>query len=143
MKFFTLATIFAAASAVSGSQLKYQNIYNSAYSLDLNSASCSNGPNGLVTKYGTQNSQQFRTKLKPGVYVAAAQAPWGSPKCGLCWKLVGTKSQRSAYFVTVDNSAPTIVGGEDMFKALSPSKTLFEGVIEVWAYQRPQSECFK
>jgi len=125
--------------------LKYDGKYDASSSLDLHTVSCSDGANGLLTKYNppVQNTQQLRTKLKSGVYLAAAQAPWNSPKCGLCWKAVGAKTKREAYFVTIDNSAPTIVGGQDLFSVLSPSRSTSEGVLDVYVYQRPSSECYR
>ncbi|TGJ64844.1 hypothetical protein EYR41_008854 [Orbilia oligospora] len=143
MKFFAITTLFAAVA--SASKLKYDPKYDASASLSLSVVTCSDGANGFLTKYKNQvrNTQQLRTKLKPGVYLAAAEAPWNSPKCGLCWKIVGAKSQRSAYFITIDNSTPAIVGGQDLFSALSPSKKTVEGTIDVWVYQRPASECYK
>jgi hypothetical protein len=66
---------------------------------DLNLVACSNGENGLITKFGFANIQP----LYP--YVAAySGATWNSPVCGQCMELMF--SSRSIYITVIDQCGP-------------------------------------
>ncbi|KAK6543137.1 hypothetical protein TWF694_007057 [Orbilia ellipsospora] len=138
-----LTSLFVATATAS--QLKWDPHYDSSYSLPLDTVSCSDGQAGFLTKYQgqIQNTQQLRTKLNPNIYFAAADALWNSPNCGKCWKIVGTQTGVTAYFVVIDNAVPDIVGGSDLFQQLAPDGNTGLGIIEVYVYEEPDSTCFK
>jgi hypothetical protein len=61
----------------------------------LNNASCSDGANGLVTKFG------YNTVEPMYPYVAAySNISWNSPNCGQCMKV--TYKGKSVHFTAID-----------------------------------------
>ncbi|KAF3921605.1 hypothetical protein AA313_de0206414 [Arthrobotrys entomopaga] len=143
MQFTAILTLLVAS--VSASQLKWDTNYNDATSLSLTVIACSDNKNGFIKKYpGTSTTQQLRTHLQPGVHFAAGDTTWAVDKnCGQCWLAKSTDGKRSTYFTLIDHSTPTIVGGQEMFKALSPHGTTTEGVLTVYVYEQPRSKCWK
>lgn len=63
----------------------------------VSSVACSDGANGLITKYGFYDL----TSLYP--YVGAASfATWNSPECGTCWQLTDLNTKKSIKITIVD-----------------------------------------
>ncbi|KXJ94019.1 Epl1 protein [Microdochium bolleyi] len=75
-----LSLFAASASAVT---VSYDTGYDDA-GRSLNVVSCSDGPNGLITKYGWQTQGQIRSQYIGGADVIAG---WNSAQCGTCWEL--------------------------------------------------------
>ncbi|EPS35891.1 hypothetical protein H072_10655 [Dactylellina haptotyla CBS 200.50] len=143
MKFTTIATALFVAVA-SATELKYDTNFDYSTNLPLTSFACSDGANGLITKTGAQNAQQLKAKLKPNTYIVAGGIQgWNSPNCGQCWRARAPNGV-TAQFVLIDKATPPyIVGGTEMFKLLSPSKTLQEGHVTVYVTELSRDACFK
>lgn len=62
---------------------------------------CSDGANGLITKYGWQT--QGQVKGFPHIGGAQAVAGWNSPNCGTCWQ--ATYNGRSIYILAIDRAS--------------------------------------
>ncbi|KAK6345146.1 hypothetical protein TWF718_007075 [Orbilia javanica] len=146
--FYTLLLLVACASA---SQLKYDPNYSYARNLPLTSFACSDGANGLITKFkGTvQNLSQLRTKLKPNVQVAAHKfvTGWNSPACGACFRARNPKTNLWFNFIAIDvarDGVETVIASPEAFSSVSKSGTTAEGVIEVYItyYQDQPQNCW-
>ncbi|KAL7900514.1 eliciting plant response-like protein [Trichoderma sp. SZMC 28014] len=81
-----LSNIFTAASlitAIAATHVSYDKGYDDG-SRSLRDVSCSDGPNGLITKYHWENQGQ----VSRFPYIGGVQGiTWNSPKCGTCYKL--------------------------------------------------------
>ncbi|RVD84551.1 uncharacterized protein DFL_006296 [Arthrobotrys flagrans] len=146
--FYTLLLLVACVSA---SQLKYDENYSYARNLPLTSFACSDGANGLITKFhGTvQNLSQLRSKLKPGVQVAAHKfvTGWNSPSCGACFRARNPRTNLWFNFIAIDvasDGVETVVASPEAFSSVSPSGTTSEGVVEVYItyYQDQPQNCW-
>ncbi|KAF3912473.1 hypothetical protein ABW20_dc0104596 [Dactylellina cionopaga] len=142
VNFLTYVPVFVAA--VAASTLKYDSHYSYSTNSALTSYACSDGANGLITKTHTQNAQQLKSKLKPNVYLVAGPSVggWNSPNCGKCFNARNPKNNKSFKFIVVDVATPALVGGEDAFRAISPSGGLAEGSLNVYLSELKPSDCF-
>ncbi|KAN0137863.1 protein SnodProt1 [Lactarius tabidus] len=96
----SLAALFSVASA---DVVRYNTFYDNP-GTSLNNVACSNGKNGLVTKYPTFG----KLPSFPAVGGVFAVKGWNSPECGSCWKL--TYKGKSIYVTAID----TISDGFDI-----------------------------
>ncbi|KAF3159517.1 hypothetical protein TWF106_006642 [Orbilia oligospora] len=134
--FYTLLLLVACASA---SVLKYDPNYSYSKNLPLTSFACSDGSNGLITRFkGTVNNlSQLRTKLKPGVQVAAHKfvTSWNSPSCGACFRARNPQTNLWFNFIAIDvarDGVETVIASPEAFSSVSKSGTTAEGVITVY-----------
>jgi hypothetical protein len=106
--------------------------------------SCSDGANGLITRYGVQNLQQLRNKLQPNTYVGAYRAVtrWNDPNCGKCFRVTNPSNNKSWNFVVIETNSQ-IVTGEEGFRLLSPSGTTSEKTLTVNVAELPSQSCWK
>ena len=83
MKFTsTILSLVALFSVASADTVRYNTIYDNP-STSMNDVACSNGPNGLVSRFPTFGSMP----TFPGIGGVFAVGGWNSPECGSCWKL--------------------------------------------------------
>lgn len=90
----------------------------------LDKVVCSNGENGLITRWHYNDLSQmfpYVTAISDGT---GRPLPWNSPECGKCMKLTDVQS-KSSIFVTVVDAVPPTPGydmhyniAEDAFKKL-------------------------
>ncbi|KAF3125707.1 hypothetical protein TWF703_010695 [Orbilia oligospora] len=123
--FYTLLLLVACASA---SVLKYDPNYSYSKNLPLTSFACSDGSNGLITKFkGTVNNlSQLRTKLKPNVQVAAHKfvTSWNSPFCGACFRARNPRTNLWFNFIAIDvarDGVETVIASPEAFASVSKS----------------------
>ncbi|QYT04788.1 Epl1/Sm1 [Trichoderma simmonsii] len=94
-----LTSLFTAAILAVASTATYVS-YDTGYddpSRSLNDVSCSDGPNGLITKYHWQTQGQ----VSNFPYIGGVQGiTWNSPQCGTCYKL--TYGGRSIHVLAID-----------------------------------------
>jgi cerato-platanin len=76
MQISNLLTIFAAVTAASAATVSYDTGYDNG-SRSLTAVSCSDGANGLITRYGWQTQKQV--KKFPYIGGVQAVAGWNSP----------------------------------------------------------------
>ena len=100
----------------------------------LNTVACSNGPNGLVTKYPTFNDVPTFPFIggAPGV-------TWNSPNCGLCWELTNVATNKRIFIIAIDGAATWNLG-KRAFRTLNGGR-IGRGVIDVVANEAPPGFC--
>jgi len=80
--------------------VSYDTGYDDA-SRSLTAVSCSDGANGLITKYGWQTQGQIPHFPYIGGYEGVAG--WNSAQCGTCWSL--TYNGKTIYVLAIDHTA--------------------------------------
>lgn len=80
--------------------VSYDTGYDDA-SRSLADVSCSDGANGLITKYGWQTQGQIPHFPYIGGYEGIAG--WNSAQCGTCWSL--TFNDKTIYVLAIDHTA--------------------------------------
>jgi hypothetical protein len=113
-------------------RVTFDNTYDKAGG-SLNSVACSNGVNGLVSKYPTFGNIPTYPLIggAPGI-------AWNSPNCGGCWEL--TSARGASIIMTAVDSAATFNIAEAAFKVLNGGQ-VGQGVLEVFAQEVPRSLC--
>ncbi|ROW16044.1 hypothetical protein VPNG_02506 [Cytospora leucostoma] len=130
---FSTLFLAAAASAVTVS-------YDTGYDLSSRSltvVSCSDGANGLITKYGYQTQGDIPDF--PYIGGADAIAGWNSASCGTCWQL--TYGSNSIKVLAIDHAASGFNIGEDALNALTNNQAVALGRIDATATQLAVTEC--
>jgi len=94
-------------------QKSYVTYHNYASTTPLTSLACSDGANGLITRF----KQSTLAKWYPNVG-AASFAGWNSPNCGGCYKLQNAANGKSVSITVVDKCAAA--GGYDAHFDISP-----------------------
>jgi hypothetical protein len=80
----------------------------------LNSVACSNGQNGLASKYPTFD------KLPTFPFIGGAyDIVWNSPNCGGCWKITNRANNRSIHIIAIDTAGAGFNIAEEGFRALT------------------------
>ncbi|KAF8467140.1 Cerato-platanin-domain-containing protein [Russula ochroleuca] len=100
----------------------------------LNSVACSNGENGLVSKYPTFN------KLPSFPFIGGAyDIVWNSPNCGGCWKITNEANNASIHLIGIDTAGAGFNIAEAAFKRLNGGK--LGNPLIVKAHRIPRSVC--
>jgi hypothetical protein len=100
MKFSTIATALTFGAVANAVSVSWDSGYDQA-GRSLTAVSCSDGNNGLITKYGWQTQGQI-----PGFpMIGGAQkiAGWNDAQCGSCWSL--TWNGRTVHVLAMDHTA--------------------------------------
>ncbi|EJD54183.1 heat-stable 19 kDa antigen [Auricularia subglabra TFB-10046 SS5] len=115
MQFIAVLTTFLAALhyavALSG-KVTFSYDYNPG--LTTYSIACSDGVNGIRTKYGYKTLADIPTYPNVG---GIPRISYNSTSCGTCWKL--TYEGRSVTFLAIDRAAATFNLGKTAFQTLS------------------------
>ncbi|KAJ1566875.1 hypothetical protein HK405_008061 [Cladochytrium tenue] len=111
--------------------VSYDLTYDNA-GLSLNSVSCSDGVNGLVSKYPTLGDV-------PGYPAASPYVSWNSPNCGLCYEL--QYGGNTIYITAVDSSSGGFVIGENAMNALTGGQAVDLGRVEATLTPADASAC--
>ncbi|KAF2112756.1 heat-stable 19 kDa antigen precursor [Lophiotrema nucula] len=93
-------SILALASAVSAITVSYDTGYDDK-SRSLTAVSCSDGANGLITKYNWQTQGSIPDYPYIGGYQGIAG--WNSPQCGTCYGV--TYKGKTIYVLAIDHTA--------------------------------------
>ena len=100
----------------------------------LNGVACSNGDNGLVTKFPTFGD------IPTFPYIGGAPGiAWNSPNCGGCWRLTNVATGAWIVMTAVD-SAATFNIAKGAFEALNGGQ-IGQGTLDVIADQVSPSWC--
>ena len=94
-----LSILAPLASAVT---LSYDNGYSDG-GRSLNVVSCSDGSNGLITRYGYQ--KQSDIPRFPYIGGSSDIAGWNSPSCGQCYSLEYAKTGKKVFILAIDHVA--------------------------------------
>ncbi|KAI1324548.1 Sm1 protein [Xylariaceae sp. FL0255] len=139
MQFTTLLgalALTAAASVQATVQVLYDQGYDDA-SRTMDDVACSNGANGLETRYGYET--QGAIPDFPYIGSAAAIAGWNSPNCGTCWQL--SYGGRTINILAIDHAATGFVISLEAMNALTNNNAVGLGNIQATAVQVPVSDC--
>ncbi|KAF8467137.1 Cerato-platanin-domain-containing protein [Russula ochroleuca] len=100
----------------------------------LNSVACSNGQNGLASRYPTFN------KLPTFPFIGGAyDIVWNSPNCGGCWKITNKANNRAIHITAIDTAGAGFNIAEAAFKVLSGGS--LGNPLIVTAQKIPESVC--
>ncbi|KAK1842069.1 cerato-platanin [Colletotrichum chrysophilum] len=99
MQFSNLVTILSSVAAAAAVSVSFDTGYDDG-ARSLTAVSCSDGANGLITKYGWQT--QANVARFPYIGGSDAIAGWNSPNCGTCWQL--TYNGKSINVLAVDHA---------------------------------------
>lgn len=105
MQFSNILSIFPLAAAAQAVSVSYDTGYDDG-SRSLTAVSCSDGANGLITKYGWQTQGQIRNF--PYIGGVDAVGGWNSPSCGTCWQL--TYNGKSINVLAIDHASGFNIG---------------------------------
>lgn len=130
---FSFLTLAVATSAIT---VAYDEGYDQA-GRSLTAVSCSDGANGLITRYGW--STQGQIPKFPNIGAAAAVAGWNSAACGTCWKL--TYGGRSVNVLAVDHAAAGFNIALGAMNTLTNGQAVALGRVEATAVQVDKSAC--
>ncbi|KAI0028208.1 SnodProt1 [Vararia minispora EC-137] len=136
MKFTFAGAVLAFASFVSATNVRYDTTYDNG-SGDMTTVSCSDGPNGLITRYGFQTFGDIPTF--PNIGAAQAIAGWNSPSCGTCWKL--TYQGKSIFVTAIDHAGDGFNIAEKAMNTLTNGQAVALGKISATATQVDASNC--
>ncbi|KUI71317.1 Protein SnodProt1 [Cytospora mali] len=120
--------------------IKHTVSYDTGYddaSRSLTVVSCSDGTNGLITKYGYQT--QGAIPDFPYVGGADVIAGWNSANCGTCWQL--SYGGRTINVLAIDHAASGFNIGETAMNTLTNNQAAALGRVDATAVQVAISEC--
>lgn len=135
MLYNIFSTLFLAAAATAVS-VSYDTGYDDA-SRSMTVVSCSDGTNGLITKYGY--STQGAIPHFPYVGGADVIAGWNSANCGTCWQL--TYGGRTINVLAIDHTATGFNLAEAAMNELTNGQAAALGRVDATAVQVAASEC--
>ncbi|TKX20020.1 hypothetical protein C1H76_7797 [Elsinoe australis] len=134
MKFLSALSVFAAsASAVT---VSYDRGYDDA-SRSLTALACSDGANGLITRYGWQT--QGAIAHFPLIGGADVIAGWNSGNCGTCWQL--SYNGNTVNVLAVDSSQAGFNIGLQALNALTNGQAEQLGRVDAGATQVGLDQC--
>lgn len=103
----------------------------------MTAVSCSDGANGLITKYGWQT--QGAIPKFPYIGAAEAVGGWNSPQCGTCWQL--SYNGKSINVLAIDHAGAGFNIALDAMNALTNGQATALGRIDAQSVQVPISNC--
>ncbi|KAF9009507.1 Cerato-platanin-domain-containing protein [Cyathus striatus] len=153
MKFTSFFSLFALPAIVMASatperravstSATWSSYYTDA-STSLGPVACSNGNNGLTTRFGYTTMGD----VPSFPYVAAGPVNlgfgWNSSQCGSCWSLTYTSPNThvaKTISVTIIDAASTFALSQDAYVALSGSDGLAAGHVDVEATKLGDNPC--
>jgi len=136
MKFFSIAAAFALAiPAALADTVRYDQTYDNS-GQSLSTVSCSDGPNGLLTKgYTTFGS----LPTFPNIGAAAAVTGYGSAECGSCWKL--TYNGTSVTVIAMDHAGDGFNLSLESMNTLTNNQAQFLGSVAATVESLDPSQC--
>lgn len=137
MKFSTAVSALALgfASLTSAITVSYDNGYDDT-SRSLTAVSCSDGANGLITKYGWQTQANIKTPYYGGYQGIAG---WNSPQCGTCYSL--TYNGKTIYVLAIDHTAAGFNINQKGLDALTNNQATQLGRVDAQYSQVALSNC--
>ncbi|KAI0355066.1 immunomodulatory protein [Trametes cingulata] len=134
-KAFALAALAVFVSSALGVTVSYDESYDNG-SASLATVSCSDGPNGMLTKgFSTFGSLPHF----PNIGGAAAVGGWNSPQCGTCWQL--TFNGKSINVLAIDHANEGFNIALEAMNTLTNGQAQQLGRIDATATQVAASQC--
>ncbi|EIN07913.1 Cerato-platanin [Punctularia strigosozonata HHB-11173 SS5] len=131
--FATLALAFSARAVV----VTYDNTYDNPNG-SLDSVACSNGANGLETRFGWETFNQI--PHFPYIGGGAPVAGWNSTNCGTCWNLAYAGTGKSINVVLIDTAFGFNIAQEAL-DDLTDGQAVAKGHFDVTATQVSAVSC--
>ncbi|EGU82724.1 hypothetical protein FOQG_09827 [Fusarium oxysporum f. sp. raphani 54005] len=136
MQLTNLFYFAAALTSVSAATVSYDPGYGES-GRALTAVACSDGKNGLITKYKWKTQGQI--PKFPYIGGAQAVAGWNSPNCGTCWKL--TYKGKSINVLAIDHTAAGFNISPAAMNALTNNQAVKLGRVDATATQVAISNC--
>ncbi|KJZ76905.1 Protein SnodProt1 [Hirsutella minnesotensis 3608] len=136
MQLSHILSLASLASAVSAITVSFDPGYDNGERA-LTSVSCSDGPNGLITRKGWQKQRDI--KNFPYIGGAQAVAGWNSPNCGTCWKL--EYKGKSINVLAIDHTDAGFNIAQDAMNALTNGQAVQLGRVDATATQIDAKNC--
>ncbi|KAI2470109.1 SnodProt1 [Annulohypoxylon bovei var. microspora] len=135
MQFSKLAQLLSFVAAASATTVSYDTGYDDA-SRSLTVVSCSDGQNGLITRYGWQTQGAI-----PAPYIGGADsiAGWNSPSCGACYEL--SYNGKVINVLAIDHAASGFNIALDAMNALTNGQAVALGRVDATTRQVDVSAC--
>ncbi|KAF5696990.1 eliciting plant response [Fusarium globosum] len=136
MQLTNLFYLAAALTSVSATTVSYDPGYGES-GRALTAVACSDGNNGLITKYKWKTQGQI--PKFPYIGGAQAIAGWNSPNCGTCWKL--TYKGKSINVLAIDHTDTGFNISPAAMNALTNNQAVQLGRVDATATQVAISNC--
>ncbi|KAI1170225.1 eliciting plant response-like protein [Nemania sp. FL0916] len=136
MQLSNIISFLSLAAATSAVTVAYDQGYDDA-SRSLSLVSCSDGANGLTTRYGWTTQGQI--PRFPNIGAAAAVAGWNSTGCGTCWTL--SYNGRSVNILAVDHAGDGFNLALAAMNDLTNGQAVALGRIDAQAVLADESAC--
>ncbi|KAI1401592.1 SnodProt1 [Hypoxylon fuscum] len=135
MQFTKLAQLLSLVAASSAVTVSYDTGYDDN-SRSLTAVSCSDGQNGLITRYGWQTQGDI-----PSAYIGAADsiAGWNSPSCGTCYEL--SWNGKTINVLAIDHAGSGFNIALDAMNALTNGQAVALGRVDATSSQVALSAC--
>jgi hypothetical protein len=114
--------------------------YDTGYdngSRPLTAVSCSDGANGLITRYGWQTQQQ----VSKFPYIGGSDSipGWNSANCGTCWS--ATYNGKTIYILAIDHAGSGLNIALDAMNDLTNGNAVALGRVDATVAQVDVSNC--
>ncbi|KAF5576329.1 eliciting plant response [Fusarium pseudoanthophilum] len=136
MQLTNLFYLAAALTSVTATTVSYDPGYGES-GRALTAVACSDGKNGLITKYKWKTQGQI--PKFPYIGGAQAVAGWNSPNCGTCWKL--TYKGKSINVLAIDHTDAGFNISPAAMNALTNNQAVKLGRVDATATQVAISNC--
>ncbi|EIN07918.1 eliciting plant response-like protein [Punctularia strigosozonata HHB-11173 SS5] len=138
MRFSSTVVVAALSAAASAITVSYDNAYDNA-SGSLTTVACSDGANGLITRYGFQTFGDI--PVFPHIGGAAVVPGWNSAECGTCWQLTYAGTGKSINVLVVDHTDTGFNVAQEALDELTNGNAVAFGRIDATATQVAVTQC--
>ncbi|KAJ8093476.1 hypothetical protein AAF712_002259 [Marasmius tenuissimus] len=141
MKVSSLLSSLALATSVLAVNVAWDAVYDNSNG-DMKTVACSDGDNGLITRFKFQKFSDIPTF--PFVGGAPDIAGWNSAACGTCWNITYTNSSgiaKTVQFTAIDAGGSDFVTGQGALNQLTNGRAVELGVAPVTATAVAASLC--
>jgi hypothetical protein len=136
MKLSSVLGLVAISTAASAVSVSYDTGYDNG-SRSLTAVACSDGVNGLMTRYGW--STQNDIPRFPYIGGVPSIGGWNSAECGTCWKL--TYGNKQIFVLGVDQGSGGYNIALDAMNALTNGQAVALGRVEATAEKVTVDQC--
>ncbi|KAL0575660.1 hypothetical protein V5O48_006316 [Marasmius crinis-equi] len=141
MKTISLFTSFALFTSALAANIAWDSVYDNPNG-DMNTVACSDGDNGLITRFKFQKFSDIPSF--PFVGGAPDIPGWNSSACGTCWEITYTNSSgipKTVHFTAIDAGGSDYVTGKGALDQLTNGRAEELGVAPVTATAVAASAC--
>ncbi|KFH45910.1 Protein SnodProt1-like protein [Hapsidospora chrysogenum ATCC 11550] len=136
MQLSSILSIFSLAALAPAATVSYDPAYDDP-ARSLTEVACSNGDNGLITRFGWRTLAEVANF--PRIGGAVAVGGWNSPSCGTCWRLEWRGNVVNVLAVDHDGAGYNI--GLAAMNSLTNNRAVELGRVEAVATQANVSAC--